>query len=87
MPKKKLYAVEITFPRHGDNYAIAVHEGFLDCLRYAGVGSIVEDNDDQVIFRLECPHTMNTEEWAKMNAQRIKTFGFQTRVVESRRST
>ncbi len=74
----KQYAVKITTSSQ-------INETFLECLRYAGLISEPKFNDDNIhtSFRIQCPKSIgNPKAWAEMNAERMKTFGYQTEVVE-----
>lgn len=57
----------------------AINDSLLECLRYAQL-IVVHDTDPEGLisrcFDLVCPKGLVSETWAKSNAERMQTFGF-----------
>jgi len=52
---------------------------FLDCLRAAGLITVHEASPERQVFDIHCPagpHQVDTQLWAEMNADRMKSFGY-----------
>lgn len=76
--KKKEWCIRICFPFENDLLDNNPDIGtFLECLRYAGVGTIHE-TDTTLVFDIHCPKGLESKPWAEINAKRMKTFGFLT---------
>lgn len=82
MPVKKEYVVRVVQTMTPDGKEL--HEGgdigrLVECLRYAQLVTIYETDPVSLItlcFDIHCPHGMDSQRWAIMNADRMKTFGF-----------
>jgi hypothetical protein len=50
--------------------------GMVECLRYAGLLVVHRDDDEGVCFDILPPNNAQSERWAKMNAERMASFGY-----------
>ncbi len=51
----------------------------VECLRYSGFVTVHETDPEGLTllcFDLEAPGSLRSEPWAKMNAERMRSFGF-----------
>ena len=49
---------------------------FLECLRYAGLVEVHENNDERKVFDIKAPYGLDSLNWSRANAERMKTFGY-----------
>jgi hypothetical protein len=75
---KRSYCVQVALfePQLGPNVDVLI-----ECLRYAGVLSVVSQTDKSTMIRIHCPKGLVSEPWAKMNAERMRTFGYNAEVA------
>ena len=73
MPKKVNYVVRVSVARDTDPQG---HVSMLiENLRYCGV--VREHNTNAaVVFDIKAPHGVESADWAKRNAERMLTFGY-----------
>jgi len=71
-PMAKRHSVEVTLVNPSSDTRT-----LLECLRYAGTIVLhTEIEDDNPVFDLHCPRGISdTETWARMNVNRIRSFG------------
>ena len=77
--KKREYVVRVTIPeidRGVIPLAQQVDKGFMECLRYAGVIRIYDYNNADQVFDILAPRKTSSKEWSEMNAERMRTFGY-----------
>jgi hypothetical protein len=48
----------------------------LECLRYAQVLTVHRNDENGVCFDVHAPQGLNSEVWAKQNAERMSTYGW-----------
>lgn len=84
---KYLHCVRIAIPRERTNIfsASPIDDGFLDCLRYAGLISVQIDDDERQCFDINCPNAIGRPRiWAEMNAERMRSFGYNAQAISKR---
>lgn len=81
--KKKKYVVRVVQTQTPDGEQVneggVIDDAFLESLRYAGLVTLhnVEGGGLTVrCFDIHCPHGLDSQMWAQMNAERMKSFGF-----------
>jgi len=47
---------------------------FLECLRYAQLVELHEESDE--VFDIRCPRGLDSGVWARMNAERMRSHGY-----------
>jgi hypothetical protein len=81
--KKRQWVVRVvqTETPEGDhvNEGGIIDGSFIESLRYAGL--ITEHETDPyglttVCFDIRCPHGLDSKTWAEMNAERMRSFGY-----------
>ena len=80
---KKEYVVRVVQTRADDGTPIneggVIDAAFIESLRYAGL-IVIHDVDPygltETCFDIKAPHGVNTKAWAEMNAERMRSFGF-----------
>lgn len=74
MARQVKYVVRVVLFEHqlrGDEGAL------IECFRYAGLVSHPREGDGTTLtFDIYPPHEAPTKAWADMNAERMRTFGF-----------
>ena len=83
MAKKRRYVVRVVMfkdehalERKPGNVSFTRNMGtFLECLRYAGLVTIHQDDGKHVTFDLHAPRGLDDAVWAQHNADRMQTFG------------
>lgn len=73
--RKKEYVVRVV-QVEGDE---AINSAFLECLRYAGYIDTHEVDPEGLTtccFDIRAPHGLNSKLWSEMNAERMRSFGF-----------
>lgn len=75
MARKKKHVVRVVLP-DGINPITSEVRQLLEQLRYAGIVTIHRDNEDGVCFDLHCPSGLDDKQWAKMNAERMRSFTY-----------
>jgi len=82
MAKKRRYVVRVVMFK--DEHATPLRREisfernmgtFLECLRYAGLVTIHQDDGKHVTFDLHAPRGLDDAVWAQHNADRMQTFG------------
>ncbi len=80
MGKKIKYVVRVVINPTDGNFpplAKMVDEGFIDCLRYAGLIRVHERLEGEgQCFDLICPSGLDSKMWSEVNAQRMQSFGY-----------
>jgi hypothetical protein len=66
----------VPFPHLGPTVGAPAAEMLLESLRYAGHVVIHRDDEQGMCFDIRPPHGLESGQWAKMNAQRMQSFGF-----------
>lgn len=49
---------------------------FIECMRYAGHAGSINYTDNASWFDIPCPAGLDSQRWSAMNAERMRTFGF-----------
>lgn len=80
MAKKREWVVRVVIhhTRH-EKQLYHKHSGIgllLEWFRYAGLVQVHRDTPETTVFDICCPHGLVSEVWAKMNAERIRSFGY-----------
>lgn len=81
---EKKYVVRVVQTHTPDG--TEVYEGdplgsFIECLRYAGLvtvhqESVRPDSLTSLCFDIHCPHGLKSKPWSEMNAERMRSFGY-----------
>lgn len=61
-------------------------DGILECLRYAQVITVHRNDPAGMCFDIDCPPGLESDRWAKANADRMATFGYNAVVAPSTRT-
>ena len=73
--KKQQQVVRVVLP-DGINDATPATRLLIESLRYAGLVEVHRADNDGVCFDLICPHGLDDKVWAKANAERMQSFGY-----------
>ena len=80
MTKRREYVVRVVLP-DGINESTADVERLVEQLRYAQLVNVHRWDDKGVCFDLLCPHGLDSEVWAKQNAERMQSFQYNAAVA------
>lgn len=72
---KRQSVVRVVLP-DGINEISSDVRRLLEQFRYAGLITVHRDNDEGICFDLHCPHGLVSENWAKQNAERMRSFQY-----------
>lgn len=90
MTKRDEWVIEVWLKRNKDEQdrqfkMCGVDLLVTELLRYAGITRVIEDSHDWLKFIIRRAGERGTEQWATMNAERIRSFVISAQPVQERR--